>query len=481
MVVPAYGGPNHPPLGPRTRDTWLKDGTRARTDNALAWIAPRHTATQQGLLGRGRVPPTDTPRYPRRRARRPPTRAGAGRRLSPRVWLAAVVVVASLPLPPRAPAARPPPAGGVVAGAGPPSTRAPPPAAPSPLPPLPVATVAAAAGGGHTLLLGADGRLRACGYCQYGQLGVGDRTDGPAAAAVPLPAAAVAAGAGRYHSVALTDDGRVWSWGGGKNGRLGGGDDRLRVTPGPVDVSGVAAADGRVAAVVAGYHSNVLLTVGGGAYAWGWGAYGQLGVGDTADRRVPCRVATPAATRLVAAAVGDRHALAVDAAGGVWAWGSNEFGQLGVGAAGDTRPSPVAVAALRGVVVATVSAGDRHSAAVTTGGAVYTWGCGADGQLGRRAVVAGDGGRPAVVADLLRVRVVAVGGGGGGGSGGGGSGDAKAAVTAAAAALDARWPGIVARRDAGVAAVREGGGVGKGGGVAVAAVAPPPPWGGAPY
>ncbi|KAK1861699.1 hypothetical protein I4F81_004280 [Pyropia yezoensis] len=242
----------------------------------------------------------------------------------------------------------------------------------------------------------------------YGQLGVGDRTDGPSAAAVALPAPAVAAGAGRYHSVALTDDGRVWSWGGGKNGRLGGGDDRLRVVPGLVDLTGVAAADGGVAAVVAGYHSNLLLTEGGGAYAWGWGAYGQLGVGDTADRRVPCRVATPPGVRLAAAAVGDRHALGVDTAGGVWAWGSNEFGQLGVGAAGDTRPSPVAVAALAGVVVAAVSAGDRHSAAVTSGGAVYTWGCGADGQLGRRPVVAGDGGRPAVVAALLPVPVVSL-------------------------------------------------------------------------
>lgn len=59
--------------------------------------------------------------------------------------------------------------------------------------------------------------------------------------------------------------------------------DRLRVVPGPVDVGGVPAADGGVAAVVAGYHSNVLLTAAGGAYAWGWGAHGQLGVGDTAD------------------------------------------------------------------------------------------------------------------------------------------------------------------------------------------------------
>ncbi|KAK1863701.1 hypothetical protein I4F81_006255 [Pyropia yezoensis] len=103
--------------------------------------------------------------------------------------------------------------------------------------------------------------------------------------------------------------------------------DRLRVVPGPVDVGGVPAADGGVAAVVAGYHSNVLLTAAGGAYAWGWGAYGQLGVGDPADRRVPCRVATPPGVRLAAAAVSDRHALAVDARGGVWVWGTNEFVQ----------------------------------------------------------------------------------------------------------------------------------------------------------
>jgi alpha-tubulin suppressor-like RCC1 family protein len=63
-------------------------------------------------------------------------------------------------------------------------------------------------------------------------------------------------------------------------------------------------------------------------------------------------------------------------------WGSNEYGQLGVGPSGQGAVSelPVTVAGLSDVTQ--VSLGGSHSCAVTGAGALFCWGANAVGQLG---------------------------------------------------------------------------------------------------
>jgi len=61
--------------------------------------------------------------------------------------------------------------------------------------------------------------------------------------------------------------------------------------------------------------------------------------------------------------------MAIKSDGSLWAWGNNEFGQLGDGTA-ETRPSPVKIMD----DVAYVSAGPAHSAAITADGTLWTWG-----------------------------------------------------------------------------------------------------------
>ena len=72
----------------------------------------------------------------------------------------------------------------------------------------------------------------------------------------------------------------------------------------------------------------------GRVYTWGGGLYGQLGHGDRYPRFEPTLVAALIRVNITDAVAGTRHTVAVCDLGEVYAWGSNEFGELGV----DPRP-----------------------------------------------------------------------------------------------------------------------------------------------
>jgi len=86
-------------------------------------------------------------------------------------------------------------------------------------------------------------------------------------------------------------------------------------------------------------------------------------------------------TNIVKIASGLNHSLAIDANGSLWAWGDNEFGQLGDGSMEDDTNVPVHVLGMSNSVVG-VASGYNHSVAVKTDGTVWTWGYNASGQLG---------------------------------------------------------------------------------------------------
>jgi alpha-tubulin suppressor-like RCC1 family protein len=130
--------------------------------------------------------------------------------------------------------------------------------------------------------------------------------------------------------------------------------------------------------VQGGVNFTVALTAAGRLYAWGGNQYGQLGDGTTALRWEPTAVQLPPRAKVTAIAVGRDHVLARTADGKVLAWGRNHRGQLGTGSTED-RHEP-AVVRYSGVV--SVAAGNAVSAAVTQRGDLLTWGRNSFGQLG---------------------------------------------------------------------------------------------------
>ncbi|MFL5449742.1 MAG: RCC1 domain-containing protein, partial [Gemmatimonadales bacterium] len=102
------------------------------------------------------------------------------------------------------------------------------------------------------------------------------------------------------------------------------------------------------------------------------------GCGDNTESPTSPESAGPAAASAAAAAlsftrvsVGGYHTCGLTSGGGIYCWGSNEYGQLGDGThSRRSVPTPVS----GGLVFVQVSAGANHTCGVTTQNRVYCWG-----------------------------------------------------------------------------------------------------------
>ena len=139
--------------------------------------------------------------------------------------------------------------------------------------------------------------------------------------------------------------------------------------------------EARAVSVAAGGEHSLAAGSDGRLYAWGYNDYGQLGDGTATERHSPVAVALPAGVTALSVAAGLRYSLAVGSDGKVYAWGDNYNGELGDGTAIE-RHSPVAVALPGGARAASVAAGSGYSLATGSDGRVYAWGYNGFGQLG---------------------------------------------------------------------------------------------------
>ena len=133
--------------------------------------------------------------------------------------------------------------------------------------------------------------------------------------------------------IASPQSGRVYAWGAGGHGQLGTGalrSKRCSCSPLPRRVSGLSG----VSQVGAGFQLSVALRANGTVWAWGSNNQGQLGVGFISKKGCEC-LRRPAEVvglhRVVAISVAQSFVLALRENGSVWAWGGNSFGELGIG------------------------------------------------------------------------------------------------------------------------------------------------------
>jgi alpha-tubulin suppressor-like RCC1 family protein len=108
---------------------------------------------------------------------------------------------------------------------------------------------------------------------------------------------------------------------------------------------------------------------------------GRAGAPYDAATHRPAGVAALRGVRIVAVAASETFSLSLAAGGALYSWGCGSEGQLGLGDEND-RATPCLVEALEGEEVVAVAAGDDHALAATADGALYSWGYGVDGRLG---------------------------------------------------------------------------------------------------
>ena len=94
--------------------------------------------------------------------------------------------------------------------------------------------------------------------------------------------------------------------------------------------AGMTGLTSNIASLAAGGNHSCALTPGGGVKCWGENGSGQIGDGTTTARSAPVNV-SGLASGASALAAGAYHTCALLAGGGVKCWGSDGFGQLGIG------------------------------------------------------------------------------------------------------------------------------------------------------
>jgi len=243
--------------------------------------------------------------------------------------------------------------------------------------------VMVACGHNHTLVLTACGRVFSCGCGGCGQLGHGDTSDQLLLMLVAAErleeSQIVMVAAGEMHSVALGADGGVWTWGAGYNGRLGHNDAHERLVP--TALGGDEALDGATVVFVSTRGAHTLaVTKHGVLWAWGWGLFGQLGLGDVANRLAPARVGGQEVfgSPVLVAACGYYHTLAVTEDGSLYSFGRGKDSALGHSNNSKNRLVPTCVPPhlFGNAKIVSAAGGFNHSAALDQNGALFTWGGG---------------------------------------------------------------------------------------------------------
>jgi alpha-tubulin suppressor-like RCC1 family protein len=126
----------------------------------------------------------------------------------------------------------------------------------------------------------------------------------------------------------------------------------------------------------------------GALTCWGDDADGRLGVpaGGGAGQG-PVTVAVPTGGGWLVPAAGERHSCALTTAGAVFCWGANDQGQLATGDRNpQSAPSPVALPA----DAVDVRTGFGHTCALLADASLWCWGDNLEGQLGLGDVYPGD-------------------------------------------------------------------------------------------
>jgi alpha-tubulin suppressor-like RCC1 family protein len=189
--------------------------------------------------------------------------------------------------------------------------------------------------------------------------------------------------AGESHTMGLTTNSTIWVWGNNQLGQLGLGDN----SPLTVTVPTLLNDESNWSIINAGYYHSLALKTNGTLWAWGSNESGQLGSGDWNNYTAPLLIGTDYDWSLVIGGSNHTLGLKTNPAGGgaggtIWSWGFNGGGQLGLGDSGNgtDRNTPTQIGIDSDWV--NVQVGNTFSFGIKNNGTLWSWGNNNAGQLG---------------------------------------------------------------------------------------------------
>lgn len=201
------------------------------------------------------------------------------------------------------------------------------------------------------------------------------------------------------HAFAITTDGTLWGWGKNSDFSLGAGDDEAQFWTPEKIMTGVYS-------ISSSYTHTLAVKTDHTLWAWGRNDFGQLGNGQPQNMQQVLFTAKPikimdnvqsacaAGNSVVYFMNPSYFSLALKTDGTLWAWGSNDYGQLGNGGVSNFTAAynkaseyPLTLPAVNTPVkildnVTAMSASDFHALAQLADGTLWAWGLNDLGPLG---------------------------------------------------------------------------------------------------
>jgi len=257
----------------------------------------------------------------------------------------------------------------------------------------------------------------------------------PSPVIIPLPLKCVEVSAGRHFCLGRMEGGlAVVSWGAGHFGQLGVGtgsssssgdapgsqgspdnNSQITFTPHPVIIERLLPhmIGSPTKQVAAGDWHALALTESGRVWAWGSNRCHQCGRKPSiksSSSQAPTLTAplpVPLDVEAVQISAGRSHSVALARGGhAVYCWGASNHGQCGNVIRRSGVVPPKKVEGLTDLSVSQISAGGNHTIALTSGGRVFVWGSGTEGELGLGVSVSSQV-KPRLVGDLDFVAIAA--------------------------------------------------------------------------
>ncbi|MFV1882865.1 MAG: T9SS type A sorting domain-containing protein [Balneola sp.] len=207
--------------------------------------------------------------------------------------------------------------------------------------------------------------------------------------------------AGVDHSIIIDSAGVAYSFGGRDVADFGNstinyslGRSFHRIADTPTELSHSNLSGKTIVEIAAGGKQSFLLTDQGEVFVFGEGLKGALGLVDSVDVYIPTKIdhANISGKKITKVATGwnggtgstgTSHTLLLAEDGSVFAMGSNDSGQLGLGDFLNRRvPTEITHANISGKTITNIAVGAQHSMLIASDGSVFLWGRGGNGEMG---------------------------------------------------------------------------------------------------